>query len=233
MARRSTAALDDEALPPDMSRRERNKARTRTAILEASISCMAESGVQDATMDQIAAAADVARATLFNYFPSKNDIIEALVAENDAGFFVAIEGWRRATHLTTVEKLAGLFAATDHYLRRAPARRRAVLSMSWRNWGQPGNQQRVQRVVDAFTALLEDGRHGGDLSPQLDSAIAGEIIAQTYMGVIHAWRMDEAHPAANRLDVVARLLSTMIAPGTPFPDRAPLPPIPTQPEKYT
>ena len=78
------------------SRRAGNKARTTAAILDAARACIGEGGVQTITMDQIAAAADVSRATLFNYFQSKSDILEALVEENERGFYRAIEAWRRA-----------------------------------------------------------------------------------------------------------------------------------------
>lgn len=205
-----------------VSRRARNKARTHAAILDASLTCIAEAGVQATTMDQIAAAADVSRATLFNYFPSKHDIVDALVTGHDAGFFVAVDTWRRTPGLTIGEKLLGLFSATAHYLRRAPARHRALIGLSWLHWAEPRSVARIRRVREAFVALLDDGRAGGDIAAGIDTRLAADVICNTYMGILHSWWMEEDHSATDRFDGAARLLATMISPGAALPARAPI-----------
>lgn len=59
------------------SRRERNKARTRQALIDAARALAGERGLDSVTADEIADRAGVSRRTFFNYFPS----IEAVVAE--------------------------------------------------------------------------------------------------------------------------------------------------------
>lgn len=216
----------DVDIPAPGSRRARNKARTRAAILSASLVCFTEAGVQATTMDQIAIAADVARATLFNYFPAKADIVAALVAEHDENFFLALDGWRQAPELTTGERLLGLFVATAYYLRRAPARKRALIRLSWMNWAELASVERIRRVGGAFGGLLEQGRGAGDIPAHVDPVLAGEMIGDVYMGLVHRWWMDEPAPQPEHFDRTARLLVQMISPGAPLPANASQPPIP-------
>jgi AcrR family transcriptional regulator len=55
--------------------RERKKRATRAAIHDAGMRLFAEHGFARTTVDQIAEAADVSRATVFHYFPTKEDIV--------------------------------------------------------------------------------------------------------------------------------------------------------------
>lgn len=56
--------------------RERKKQATRIAIRDAAMRLFAERGFTRTTMDQIAEAADVSRATVFTYFATKEDIVQ-------------------------------------------------------------------------------------------------------------------------------------------------------------
>jgi AcrR family transcriptional regulator len=58
-----------------MGLRERKKRATRDAIHHGAMRLFAEHGYAGTTIDQIAAAADVSRATVFAYFPTKEDIV--------------------------------------------------------------------------------------------------------------------------------------------------------------
>jgi AcrR family transcriptional regulator len=55
--------------------RERKKRATRAAIHDAGMRLFAEQGFARTTVDQIAEAAEVSRATVFTYFPTKEDIV--------------------------------------------------------------------------------------------------------------------------------------------------------------
>ena len=55
--------------------RERKKAATRKAIHDGAIRLFGEQGYAGTTIDQIADAADVSRATVFHHFPTKESIV--------------------------------------------------------------------------------------------------------------------------------------------------------------
>lgn len=53
--------------------------RTRTAILHAAGTCVERDGLRRTTMSEIAGTAGVAKATLYNHFRTKDDVLAALV----------------------------------------------------------------------------------------------------------------------------------------------------------
>ena len=55
--------------------------RKRAAILAAAVSEFQQNGFACTSMDRIAATADVSKRTVYNHFPSKDDLFKAMVAE--------------------------------------------------------------------------------------------------------------------------------------------------------
>jgi AcrR family transcriptional regulator len=69
----SGARADQRDAPSSL--RDRKKAATRAAIVEAAVRLFAERGYEEATVDDVAAAADVSPATVFRYFGSKDELV--------------------------------------------------------------------------------------------------------------------------------------------------------------
>ena len=61
------------------SRRARKKAESRERILAAAIRIFSERGIEEATVDEIASAADVGKGTIYNYFQTKEEIVVAFL----------------------------------------------------------------------------------------------------------------------------------------------------------
>ena len=67
--------------PMSIPRRQRNKLQTRERIIDAAIQIFAEQGIEAATVDAIAGAADVGKGTIYNYFRTKEDIVVAFLVD--------------------------------------------------------------------------------------------------------------------------------------------------------
>ncbi|HXV92541.1 MAG TPA: TetR family transcriptional regulator [Pseudonocardia sp.] len=67
--------MNESTPEPATGRRERKKARTRTAIQHHALRLFSRQGYEATTVTQIAEAADVSESTLFRYFPTKEDLV--------------------------------------------------------------------------------------------------------------------------------------------------------------
>ncbi len=66
------------------SRRERKKIAARSKILTAAIGLFSRRGIDAVTIDEIAAAADVGKGTIYSHFAAKEDIVVAFMADLEA-----------------------------------------------------------------------------------------------------------------------------------------------------
>ena len=67
-----------------VNRRERKRIALRAQILSTGIDLFSRHGVGAVTIDQIAAAADVGKGTIYNYFSTKEDMVVAFMADLEA-----------------------------------------------------------------------------------------------------------------------------------------------------
>ncbi|HEY3503600.1 MAG TPA: TetR family transcriptional regulator [Actinocatenispora sp.] len=66
----------------DEGLRERKKRRTRQAISDAAMALFLQRGFRQVSVADIAAAAEVSKPTLFNYFPTKEDLLLDRIADH-------------------------------------------------------------------------------------------------------------------------------------------------------
>lgn len=76
------------------SRREQKKIAARAQILSAAIDLFSRRGLDAVTIDEIAAAADVGKGTIYNYFATKEDIVVAFMADLEAQMAPTIARFR-------------------------------------------------------------------------------------------------------------------------------------------
>lgn len=76
-SRRSPRVAGVRRLP----RRERKKAEARAHILRVALDLFSRHGLDAVTVDHIADMADIGKGTIYNYFPAKEDIVVAYMAE--------------------------------------------------------------------------------------------------------------------------------------------------------
>jgi AcrR family transcriptional regulator len=141
--------------------RERKKEQTRQAIREAALRLFAERGFDGVTVAEIASEANVSVATLFNYFPTKEDLVYARMEAFEAKLIRAIREREPGESVLTafgrfVLDIGGLLASTD-----TEANERLAA---------------IARLVTASPALLV---HEREISAQYTQSLAALIAEET------------------------------------------------------
>ena len=101
--------------------------RTRSAILDAAAATVAGAGVRRTTMGEIAATGGVAKATLYNHFRTKDDVLAALVDAQVAALGAAAGATAAAAGLAAALEQAASELAALPALRRVAADEPALL----------------------------------------------------------------------------------------------------------
>ena len=134
--------------PRPVGLREAKKARTRQAISDVATRLFAERGFEAVPVADIAAAADVSVKTVFNYFPTKEDLFFDRAAEIERALVLTIQ--TRPAGSTVTAALRELFSAN-----RVP-----FPGQGWRGLRDPGQYEafRTYLATEARSTALRARR---------------------------------------------------------------------------
>jgi AcrR family transcriptional regulator len=161
-----------------MARQAERSETTRAAIVEAATLLFGDQGFSETTVDQIAAAADVAKGAVYHHFPSKEVIFERVFEAVSAGLArdVATAG-RRAT-----DALDGIALGTRAYFRlcsKGPTRR-IILSdgpvvLGWQRWREIDAQHFGAMLPAAVQAAISQGLVANQPAEPLARLLLGAV----------------------------------------------------------
>jgi AcrR family transcriptional regulator len=186
--------------------------RTRE-ILAAARQLLEQRGLEALTMEEIAAAAGVAKGTLYLYFLSKDDLILALITQVGENILQDVEASLMAPG-TPAEKLIRMVSVLLEYLNRErllfPMYARELLRGNWES--QEGFQGPYQDLEEKFvtlvTRLFTEGIAAGQFIPAnprlLTFLIRGLVRATGYYQKAEG----QADAAKEALPVILTLLSS-------------------------
>ena len=125
--------------------------RTRTALLEAAAECVTARGARATTMGQLALVGGVAKATLYNHFRTKDEVLAALVDSRVAALGEACLLVAHDDGLAAALERAAVGLAADEPLRAVAAGEPALLLPLLR----PGASGGWDAARTAVTTVLE------------------------------------------------------------------------------
>jgi AcrR family transcriptional regulator len=128
--------------------------RTRSALLQATAECVARYGIRKTTMVDVASRSGVAKATLYNHFRTKDDVLAALVEHKVADLVGAAVSTASAEGLVAALAQLAQALAQSPPLRKAAQEEPALIAVLAR----PGPARGWQLARDGVAAVLTAGR---------------------------------------------------------------------------
>lgn len=146
----------------DATPRERRSERTRQAILQATLALVIEKGLNKLSLREIARRADYSPAGLYEYFASKDAIVEALVCDASERFFTHLN---RVTKTLPVDEYLVELGMTyiefahlnpDHFMMMF-THYQALPVVSLSDFTPPGDSNAYGLLMDAIQRALDSG----------------------------------------------------------------------------
>jgi AcrR family transcriptional regulator len=179
-------------LPCTPSRRDRKRAETRERIHEAAMFLIGEHGFDQVTIEMITERADVAKGTFFNYFASKEAVVEDFFQSQMERATDAIEDTfeseRPLKPWDLIVKVIHIIADRDTRTKNLTL---ALLALSLTN---PEVRAACCKVSDngreTGRFMIEQAQAAGDIRSDLSPDEVSNLIISSYFAVLRDWACD-------------------------------------------
>lgn len=155
---------------PNRRARKLDPAKRREQLLSCALQAFAQFGLNNAGHTQVAQLAGVSVPTIFTYFPTRDALVRAVLAEVEAGMMDIVHRHEGRTGLTTFDRILDILIGYAEAFTDAPDLIRIFLSWSTSYRGDEGSlfQAYNIRVREYFSALLREGIGKGEFPAGMD-----------------------------------------------------------------
>lgn len=216
------ASSSDTPAPPSppgaadapVGRRERRKAEVRERIYVAARALFTEQGFDATTVDEIAEAADVAPATFFNHFQSKQALL-ALMAQEVVDYLGALTERHLEGDASSARRLRAFVASAADEIQANRRVARLVLLEFIRGAAPDEPNPYLGQIHQPFIALIEEGQRRGEFRDDHDSAFLAQMAVGMLNSAITRWLADSDYPVERGLVEATGFVLQVLANGSP------------------
>jgi AcrR family transcriptional regulator len=167
--------------------REEKKKRTKKAILAAAVELFGKHGFEKTSIAQLARAAGVGKGTVYSYFKTKQDILQAFCDE-ELEFIHERLTSESDTSQHVLEQMVTIYLAEFTYVTRNPEFGRIYLQESvFPRQTLDHYSEQENRYFEVIFPIIKNAQDRGELRPDLELLhICGHFFA-LYLLVLHAW----------------------------------------------
>jgi TetR/AcrR family transcriptional regulator, cholesterol catabolism regulator len=197
-----------------LGRRERKKLETRRRIFRAAFELFARRGFDGTTVEEIAERADVAKGTVFNYFPQKRAFLLAAHQEwmtqltEDLGPPESWTGTARNQLMIVLDYLADLSIQHKDLSRMVIFESMRETFVRMGRDSEPDSRDGATLLEGLVATVMRGGRERGEIRDGVDGALAANLVATTTFGTLVRWLVkggsteDMKAALAAKLDII-------------------------------
>jgi TetR/AcrR family fatty acid metabolism transcriptional regulator len=184
-----------------MGKREEKKLRSREKLIEAASAEFAEHGYARAHMDRISMSAGFGRGTIYNYFPSKYELLLAVVEHAMELLTAAIREETRKI-ADPVERMRRGLEVDFQFMIENEALSKVIIREGFA--ADPRRQTEfltaLAPISNLVVELLEEGKEAGKYRKDIEFDLA-TLVSQGIVGymLLARWTLDDPRLTARRL----------------------------------
>lgn len=200
--------------PIPVGRRERRKLEVRNRIYSVARELFSKQGFEATTVDEIARVADVAPATFFNHFQSKQALLGLMTGE----VFEYLHSMT-SEHLegsgSSRQKLRAFISSASEGIAASRGVARDVLLEFMRGDSTvTGPHPYLARLFEPFVVLLEEGQRQGEFRADYEAAFLVQMTVGMLNSAITNWLANSNYPVETGLLEALEFALTTLSPTT-------------------
>ena len=195
------------------SRKARQSARTREALVTQSLALVAERGLSRTSIDHIAKAAGVTKGAMYWHFASKDDLFLAILDR-------IRDRWQHVVHArvsarqTPTDRLSQLFESYGELFRESPEiclfMQQALLDQH--NRKHSAQVARVFASTARFIAdIIDTGKTTGEIRPEVDPMTIAHMILGMLAGASQQATISRSQPLRKLLSAAKAMTLAYVA----------------------
>jgi AcrR family transcriptional regulator len=185
----------------------------RQEILDAAIVCFSRNGFHRATMQNVVKESKLSPGAIYNYFGSKEEIIEAIATdrlERERSLFSAVRN--ENSFPTAVARLRDAYFG-ELKNPRERLRRRVSIQL----WAEAQSNPRILKLVQAgldvprnlLRELLSAAQHRGEISKRVDADAASRFLIGLFYGLVLQVEWNEKVKTKSQIQLLNQFIASI------------------------
>jgi len=173
------------------NRRDRKKQETRQKIIKIAMYLFKKQGFDATTMEQIAHEVDIAKGTLYNYFPVKEAIICDYWQDSVKDLKLHILEMIQLMPDTNTRLTKTFIKAANELFKSKQDIYKIYLSYWFKNLNNPALNERMQSgFEDIFTMIIKLGQQAGDIKKDIPVGLLVKLLEAAFLSACRNWLTD-------------------------------------------
>lgn len=163
-------------------KREKQKKQTRILLQQTALRLFQKQGYDETTVLQITNEAGVAKGTFFNYFRTKEEVLQSVFFSHVERVYKKIKNNEKKHWREQIERLFDELTTMHEQLGREMTK-----SMLHIYTAKQKQTLELTPLIDLLVGLFEEGKRCGDIRTRQPSSMLAFMALQLYFGALQLW----------------------------------------------